>query len=151
MPGILRKEMKIRAYRNNRRKQPGEANKLELEFADYLEQQKKQSQIHDYSYEPESLKLADKTRYTPDFRVIRYDTIPIAINYCHIEFYEVKGTTTKKKIKLDKQGNEVVTKTKTPYIESASNIKIKLAAELHPYKFIIAWKEKDGWHFKEVN
>jgi hypothetical protein len=143
--------MRITAYRNNRRKQPGEANKLELEFAELLERQKKQGLIHDYAYEPESLKLADKTRYTPDFRVIQYYTTPPDESYARIVFYEVKGTTTKKKVKLDKEGNEIVTKTKAPYIESASNIKIKLAAELHPYKFIVAWKEKDGWHFKEVN
>ena len=58
------------------------ASATEAEYAYHLELLKRTSQIVDYRYEPMSLRLAKKTRYTPDFMVIFED---------HIELHEVKG------------------------------------------------------------
>jgi len=41
--------------------------------------------------------------------------------------------------------------TTKPYIEDDALVKIKAAAEMHPYKFIIVWKGKNGWEKREIN
>ncbi len=58
-------------------------NKLEARFADLLEARRKDGLIREWRYEAVTLKLADDTRYTPDFFVVRSDGM--------VEFYETKG------------------------------------------------------------
>lgn len=58
-------------------------NKLEQEYASYLEQRKMAKEIIWYSYEPIRIKLADNTFYSPDFLVMDR-------NY-NLEVHEVKG------------------------------------------------------------
>lgn len=58
-------------------------NKTEAEFARYLEAQKQAGEILSYQFESITLKLANDTRYTPDFVVINKDLT--------ITLYEVKG------------------------------------------------------------
>jgi hypothetical protein len=58
-------------------------NKTELAYSEYLEQERLQGRIARWDYEPEKLKLAPHTFYSPDFRIIRPDGT--------IEFHESKG------------------------------------------------------------
>ena len=49
---------------------PKYKSKLEADFALILEARKRSGKIHDWRYEPVSLKIGNKARYTPDFMVI---------------------------------------------------------------------------------
>jgi hypothetical protein len=51
----------------------GKMNKLERSMALELEAKKRAGDIHEWRYERVTLKLADDTRYTPDFEVIEND------------------------------------------------------------------------------
>lgn len=70
--------MKAKAYHK-----AGVLNKTEAAYAKVLESYKQDGDILDYMFEAYTLKLADNTRYTPDFMVIRKDGT--------MEFHEVKG------------------------------------------------------------
>ena len=58
-------------------------NKLEADYASYLELQVFNKNVHDYEYEAVTLRLAKGSRYTPDFMVIKADGL--------VEFHETKG------------------------------------------------------------
>lgn len=121
----------VRAYHH-----PGEMNKTELAYSQYLELLKKAGEIESWAYEVETLKIGKDCRYTPDFRVLK-----VAYGFQFIEFHEVKGTIRKKNVDATK-----------PYIEDDALVKIKAAAEMHPYKFIIVWRGKEGiWEKREIN
>lgn len=109
----------------------GQKNKTEQSYSQYLDTLQKAGLIESYAYEVETLKLGDDCRYTPDFRVFKNG---------FIEFHEVKGTKrTKGSLKT------------SPYCEDDALVKIKCAAEMHPYKFIIVWKNGNVWEKKEIN
>jgi hypothetical protein len=92
-------------------------NRLEARYSEYLESLKEAGEIVRWEYEPEKLRLAKATFYTPDFRVITKEHF--------VEFHETKG-----------------------FWRSAGRIKIKIASEMHPYRFIaIQWKNK-SWEFE---
>lgn len=102
----------------------GEMNKTEEEFAQYLEAIKRLGQIHEYLFEPITLRLAKRTSYTPDFYVVQPDGEQI--------FYEVKGyfmDDAKVKVKVARE--------KFPF-----------------FRFVIvrkkAKKDGGGWDFEEV-
>jgi hypothetical protein len=61
---------------------PGKMNKLESQYADYLQQKKNAGIIRDYRFEAMKFRLADRTFFTPDFMVTYPDVI---------EFHETKG------------------------------------------------------------
>lgn len=100
-------------------KRPGVMNRLEARYSEYLESLKEAGEIVRWDYEPEKLRLAKATFYTPDFRVVTKEHF--------IELHEVKG-----------------------FWRQSGRIKLKLAAELHPYRFIaIQWAAKDKrWEFE---
>lgn len=130
--------MYIRPY-----KVPGQMNKTETAYSQYLDALKSSGQIESWSYESETLKLGKDCRYTPDFRVITtgFPEHPLKPCYSTVEFHEVKGTIRKKN-----------TDATNPFIEDDALVKIKTAAEMHPYKFIIVWKGKNGsWERREIN
>ncbi len=144
-------KFKARAYRS--RHKAGTMNQTEKLYAQHLEQQKRLGLILDWQFEPETLKLGKDCRYTPDFRVIKPigqttddRIISDLLGFSEIEFREVKGTIRKKnttKLQLN---------TTKPYIEDDALVKIKTAAELHPYKFILVWMGLNGnWESKEIN
>ena len=58
-------------------------NSLEQKYADHLEIDKRKGIIELYRYEKITLRLADRTTYTPDFQVMFPDG--------KIQFHEVKG------------------------------------------------------------
>lgn len=92
----------------------GEMNKLERDYAFVLEAKQNRGEIDRWDYEPEKLRLADRTFYSPDFRVVMLDGT--------IEFHETKG-----------------------FWEEDARVKIKVAAEQHPYKFIAIMRKKGEW------
>jgi hypothetical protein len=61
----------------------GEMNKLEAAYALELQRQLQAGEIQWWKFEAMTFKLADNTRYTPDFAVMRADNV--------MEFRETKG------------------------------------------------------------
>lgn len=104
-------------------------NKTEQVYEGYLAGLKLAGVIEDFWYEAWSLKIADDTRYTPDFIVLRDG---------FIEAHEVKAG------KMDKAGKFI------PLSEDASRIKIRVAAETFPLRFVLACLYKGEWHFKQI-
>lgn len=74
--------MKQRFIRPRPRSIPGQMNKLEQSYADFLSLLKKGGDIIDFRYEAIKFRLAERTFYTPDFLVTYPDKME-----CH----EVKG------------------------------------------------------------
>lgn len=114
--------------RGRARTQPrrdGSMNGLELAYSQELERRRIAGEILRWDFEPEKLRLADRTFYTPDFRVILLDG--------EIEWHEVKGTWV---------GGE------------HNRVKIKVAAEAHPYRFVAvmarAKRDGGGWTTEEL-
>lgn len=58
-------------------------NKLEQRYADILERQFQQGTIKGFGFQRYTFRLADDTRYTPDFHVVTLDDV--------LEFHETKG------------------------------------------------------------
>lgn len=76
--------MRFRAKANNRRRHtPGTMNAQEREYAAMLDASVKAGEIRGYYFERMTFKLADDTRYTPDFMVV--------LNDGELRFDEVKG------------------------------------------------------------
>jgi hypothetical protein len=137
----------MRRYPTTYRKKPGTMNKTEAEYAKVLERMKRNGDIDEYAYEPETLKIGPDCRYTPDFRVMRTYLVGQDQNLAIIEFHEVKGTT-RRIVKV----NGIERKEDAPFIMEDALVKIKAAANQHPYKFLIVFKGKDGlWKEKEIN
>ena len=95
-------------------------NKTEAEYAGRLQCDLMTREILWFRYEGVTLKLADDTRYTPDFAVLRSDGT--------LEMHEVKGG----------------------FMRDDSWVKLKVAAEQFPFQFILARKQKGEWHVKQV-
>ncbi len=126
-------------------KSPRQMNNTEKQYAQHLEMLRLAGEIESYSYEPETLRIGNDCRYTPDFRVLRNDphisitaSSEVQVPFYTIEFHEVKGTARKGP------------KSK-PFVEDDALVKIKSAAENHPYKFIIVWKNGTVWEKREIN
>lgn len=100
----------------------GSMNKTETAYAEHLAAELARGIIASWAFQPEKLRLADRTFYEPDFRVIALDG--------SVEWHEVKG-----------------------HWEDDARVKIKVAAELHPYRFIAvtarAKKNGGGWEREE--
>lgn len=101
-------------------------NKNERAYAAELEGRRLLGEIKHWAFEPEKLRLADNTFYTPDFRVMGVGG--------EIEFHEAKG----------RKGDSY-------WCEEDARKSIKFAAEQHPYRFLIVWCQQDGsWAREEV-
>lgn len=112
------------AFGGRQKHKPGQMNGAERKYADRLESLRRDGSIEWFGFECTTFKLADDTRYTPDFTVLLSCGI--------VEFHEVKGSTKNKK--TGKRG---------PFIEPAAKIKIKVAADALPFRFSIFWIDKD--------
>lgn len=108
--------LKGRARRGPR---PQGMNGLEADYAARLTVHQIGGKIARWDYEPEKLRLADNTTYTPDFRVLLPDGT--------VEFHETKG-----------------------FMRDDAWVKLKVAAELHPYTFRLVRKVKGQWIVEEV-
>jgi hypothetical protein len=98
-------------------------NKTEAEYAGLLNARMRDGSVVWWKYEGITLKLADDTRYTPDFAVLLADGT--------MEIHETKGA----------------------YVREDGWVKFKLAAALYPFRFRFCQKaaKKDGgkWSIKE--
>lgn len=101
-------------------------NRNESAYAGHLELLRRAGEIRRWDYEPEKLRLADATFLTPDFRVIANDGA--------VEFHDTKGSKGAEKF----------------HVEEDAWVKYKIAAELHPYRFFVAWRHKGHWHTRRV-
>lgn len=116
--------MKIRYFAKARTipKRDGSMNGFEKRYAAHLENLRIIGAINRWDFQPEKLRLADRTFYEPDFRVIEKNGL--------IEMHEVKG-----------------------HWEDDARVKIKVAAEQHPYRFIAvkvnSIKNGGGWLIEE--
>lgn len=99
-------------------------NKTEAEYAGMLEERKARREIAWWKYEAITFKLADDTRYTPDFAVM----LPNG----EFEIHETKGG----------------------FIREDGWQKLKIAAGMFPFRFFLcqklAKKDGGGWKIKGV-
>jgi hypothetical protein len=109
-----------RAYYALGHQRDGRPNKTEAAYEAILKAKALSGEIKHYAYESLKLRLADKTFYTPDFVVLN--------NHDQLEIHEVKGG----------------------FITDDSMVKLKVAAEMHPFRFFLARKENKNWHVEEV-
>lgn len=98
-------QMAVRGRGRPQARVDGRMNGLEAEYAKQLELRRLAGVIARWDFQVEKLRLADRTWYEPDFRVVGVDGT--------IEYHEVKG-----------------------HWEDDARVKIKVAAELHPYGFV---------------
>ena len=99
-------------------------NKTEAEYAQMLEARCVRGEILWWAYEAMTLKLADSTRYTPDFLVMLADGT--------LEIHETKGG----------------------FIREDGWLKLKVAAGMFPFRFFLCQKQAKkaggGWQIKGV-
>jgi hypothetical protein len=100
----------------------GQMNKTETAYAQHLELQKRAGIIAWCKFEGIKLRLADNTFLTVDFAVMASDGV--------LEMHEVKGG----------------------YWQDDSRAKVKIAADMYPFRFIGAMpkpkKDGVGWNFE---
>lgn len=115
------------------RRKAGEMNKTETEYDTYLGLLLRGGMIDGYKFEGIKLKLADNCFFTPDFLVMAKDGV--------LELHDTKGTTKKLRASGEKEA--------APWIEEDAKIKLKLAAELFPFRVFAVFKTKEGWQKME--
>ena len=121
--------MAFNRFAKFKRRAPGERNKLEAAYEQHLGLLKRAGKIEDFKFEGIKLRLADNTFYTPDFLVFAEDGV--------VELHDTKGTTKKKR----SDGSKVA----KPWIEEDAKIKLKVVAELYPFRVLAVFKTADGW------
>jgi hypothetical protein len=103
----------------------GAMNKTEAAYALHLESLKQAGEVVFYKFEGLTFRLADNTRFTPDFVVMLPDGM--------IELHEVKGARA--------------------IFRDDAKVKIKVASALYPFLFKavfpIAKKHGGGWEIEE--
>jgi hypothetical protein len=115
------------------RMKSGAMNKTEVAYVRHLELRKNVGEVLWYGFEKMTFKLADDTRYTPDFVLM--------LASGQLEAHEVKGTTTKKL----KAGTA-----KAPYFRDDAKAKIKIAAEMVPIVFKVVYLVAGNWAEEEI-
>ncbi|MEN6664389.1 MAG: DUF1064 domain-containing protein [Phycisphaerae bacterium] len=99
-------------------------NKTEAEYAQMLEARRVSGEILWWAYEAMTLKLADNTRYTPDFLLMLADG--------SLEVHETKGG----------------------FIREDGWLKLKVAAGMFPFRFFLCQKQAKkaggGWTIRRV-
>lgn len=101
------------------RARTGEKNSLESRYEAQLEADRLAGLVLWYAFEAIEFRLADRTKYRPDFVVMLADLT--------IEVREVKG-----------------------HWEDDARVKIKVAAELYPFRFVAVKPVKSGWSVEVI-
>jgi hypothetical protein len=112
----------------------GERNKTEAAYEAHLNLRKIIGEVAWFEFEGMTFRLADNTRYTPDFNVMLTNGV--------LECHEVKGTT-----KREKSNGEIAY---DPFFLDDAKVKIKVAAAQYPIVFKIVHKVQGNWAEKEV-
>jgi len=110
---------------------PDRMNKLERDYAGYLEQLKLAKEIQDYRFEPLKLILVhgipgkrNEMSFKADFLVIKQNW---PYQWFNFELHEVKG-----------------------FLREDAQLKLKMAAELFPwFRFYLIQREKAEWKYTE--
>lgn len=111
------------------RRKKGERNKTEAAYEAHLEALLRAHEIEGYGFESITLKLADNTRFTPDFLVFASDGV--------VELHDTKGTTRKRRSSGAME--------EVPWIEEDAKLKLKICAEAFPFRVFSVFKTKEGW------
>ena len=98
----------------------GQMNRTEAEYGTMLEALKRSGEILWYKFECINLRLADNTFYKPDFLVLSKDSV--------LEVHEVKAR----------------------FVTEDGWQKLKITAELFPFKFVLAQKKNKQWEINEL-
>lgn len=118
--------MRKQAWQALGRLKAGKMNKTEAAYAQHLALKKAAGEVVWYRFEGIKFRLADNTFYTPDFVVMLADM--------SMEVHEVKGAMA--------------------IFQDDAKVKIKVAAEMYPFKFIVIVpvpkKRGGGWEIHEV-
>ena len=102
------------------RMKSGEMNKTEKAYAEHLERLRIGGDVVWYKFEGLKFRLADNTFYTPDFAVMKATG--------ELEIHEVKGSS---------------------YIfQDDAKVKVKVASEMYPLKFFVAFPKKGSHNAK---
>lgn len=120
MPSRAYIRMKPHYAKATKRRIPGQMNKTEQAYSLILEARKRNGEIRDWRYEELTLKLAKDTRLTVDFMVIAADDT--------IEMHEIKGS----------------------FVREDAWAKLKIAATLFPFRFLLAQYKAKTWTISEV-
>jgi hypothetical protein len=123
-------------WKAGHRHKPGEMNRGEKAYASHLEELKRAGKLRLYQFEPPKLRLALRTFYTPDFRIVTASG--------KVEYHEVKGRTSKRR----KDG----TRYDTYYAREDAVLKVKLAADKYrDAAFFLTWPARGGgWSYERV-
>lgn len=133
-PTAPKKAGRFNRFAKIKRRVPGERNKTEAAYEAHLTTLKAAGEILDFRFEGVKLRLADNTFFTPDFLVFDADGT--------VELHDTKGTT--------KKANSKGEKVAKPWCEDDAKLKLKLVAELYPFRVFIAWKHEGTWHKDEI-
>lgn len=95
-------------------------NKLEQRYADRLELEFQRGQIKGFGFQRYTFRLADDTRFTPDFHVVTLDDV--------LEFHETKGFMRD---------------------DAHVKLKVAAEMFPHPFK-LVKYDKTDGWVVKDV-
>lgn len=121
--------MKYNRFARHQRRAPGERNKTEAAYEEHLTLLQRAGEIDGFKFEGVKLKLADNTFFTPDFIVFAKDGV--------VELHDTKGTTKKLRASGIKEA--------VPWIEEDAKLKLKLVAELYPFRVFAVFKTSEGW------
>lgn len=113
------------AARGQRKTPQDRMNKGEQRYAAELDQRIALGHVAAWWYEPLSWRLADDTRYVPDFLVMLPDGLT--------EIHEVKG----------RSGSDFV-------VTDTGWAKLKITAEQAPWPVRVVWQGKDGYWSERV-
>lgn len=118
-------------YAKGRRRERGTMNKVEKAYAEHLQQRVYVGEVLAWGYEAVKLRLADNTFYTPDFWVL---------------------PTTLELTLVDTKGYKKKPNGEPGYwAEEDAKAKLKVAAEMFPFRFVVAYKVPGvGWVEEEV-
>lgn len=114
----------IARYYAKGRLKAGKQNKTEALYKTHLEALRQAGEVLWYKFEGIRLVLAEGCSYTPDFAVMRSDGT--------LELHEVKGARA--------------------IFRDDARVKVKMAAELFPFKVIVVYpkpKRTGGWEVEE--
>ena len=102
-------------------------NRNEEQYGAHLKLRERAGEVAWFAYEAVKLRLANNTFYTPDFLVMLVNG--------DMEVHEVKG----------RKGDGY-------FAEDDAKIKVKVAAALYPFRFVIVWQQKGGgWDSADVS
>ena len=112
-------------------KRDGSMNRTEAAYARLLETRRLGGEIASWQFQPVKLRLADRTFYEPDFMVVLPDG--------RLQMHETKAG-------VENKATGIV----SPLVEDDAMVKIKVAAEQHPFEFVMAFCRKGEWHYREI-